>query len=67
MARFNLSIELGNDAMRTKADLLKALLQARKSIIRELNLRDKRVGANTAKILDRNGNGVGRWEVSGDA
>lgn len=58
-----IEIEIGNAAMRTKAHLVKALLNVRRSIGRELNLRDKRFGANRGSVMDINGNTVGRWEV----
>lgn len=61
--KFVLSIELGNEAMRTKADLVRAILKVKRSIQREVNLRDKRVGANSGAVLDLNGNTVGRWAV----
>lgn len=58
-----IEIEIGNAAMRTKAQLIQALLKIRRSMGRELNLRDKRYGANRGSILDVNGNTVGKWEV----
>ena len=58
-----IEIEIGNAAMRTKAHLVQALLKVRRSIMRELNFRDKRYGANRGSILDVNGNTVGPWEV----
>lgn len=61
--RLVIEIELGNSAMRTKAQLLQALLKVRKAMNREMNLRDKRYGANRGSVLDVNGNTVGKWEV----
>lgn len=58
-----IEIEIGNAAMKTKAQLIQALLKVRRSMGRELNLRDKRFGANRGSVLDVNGNSVGRWEV----
>lgn len=58
---FTLTIELGNDAMRTKFDLCKALNAVGHRIINTGN--GLFVKADGAKILDANGNSVGQWEV----
>jgi hypothetical protein len=58
--KFTLEITLGNDAMRTRTDIEQAL--------RELgqNLRymsDPPESGDSGKIMDVNGNSVGKWEV----
>ena len=52
---FRLTIELGNDAMRTRRDVASTLEDLAR-VIREERERDG------AKILDVNGNAVGSWE-----
>ena len=62
--KLRIEVEIGNDAMRTKAELVQAVLKIRRQLKRDLNLRDKRHGANRGSVLDVNGNTVGRWEVA---
>ncbi len=50
--RFTLTIELGNDAMRTRADVGRALAQLARS---------PRFSGDEGKIRDENGNTVGSW------
>ena len=66
--KFVLSIDLGNDAMQTPGDVAEALWR----VYRNLNsLTAARVGSgdvklratDEGKIIDVNGNTVGRWEV----
>ena len=52
--RFKLEIELGNDAMRTRADVIRAL----RRLATAIEMTSK---VDEAKILDINGNSVGRW------
>ncbi|MHB8565339.1 MAG: hypothetical protein ACYDDA_15730 [Acidiferrobacteraceae bacterium] len=60
--RFTLEIELGNDAMRTGADVGRAL---RHSTDRDLSLRiDEDLDSrDSGTIRDVNGNTVGTWQV----
>jgi hypothetical protein len=59
--KFVLEIELGNDAMQTGTDVLRAI---RESLKGEEGLP---LDAGTAGILwDENGNTVGKWEVKRD-
>ena len=56
--KLTVTIDLGNDAMRTRKDVAKAL--------RDLA---KRIGTSrdtSGRILDENGNSVGRWEIQCD-
>jgi DNA-directed RNA polymerase subunit M/transcription elongation factor TFIIS len=60
--KFTLSIDLGNDAMQTGADVLKALRESLKGEERLL------LDAGTAgRLWDENGNTVGKWNVTEDA
>lgn len=64
MPVFRLEIELGNDAMNSGAAVAMAIRRAITRDLREIDLNDKRVGANQGKIFDVNGNSVGRWYVT---
>lgn len=55
MDTFTLTIELGNDAMREAADVADALEQVAAQV---------RDGYNAGRIMDVNGNTVGRYEAS---
>lgn len=58
---FTLNIELGNDAMRTTADVLGAIqnsLSAREGLFDPLTAEDSR------KLFDRNGNTIGSWQIT---
>ncbi len=57
---FTLTIELGNDAMQTRADI--------EGVLRELGqniayMSDLPESGDDGKIMDLNGNTVGSWEV----
>ena len=54
--RFTLTIDLGNDAMRARRHVARALADLAKKMPHE----DRTDG----KILDENGNSVGRWEFN---
>jgi hypothetical protein len=70
MARFTLTIELGNDAMRTWRDIGNEL----EALAETLHERDEVIGGGDAEpvsveddigaIRDVNGNRVGRWTVT---
>ena len=53
---FKLDIELGNDVMKSSAHVANALLEISRKV-RGRKLAD----GEGAKILDNNGNSVGRW------
>jgi hypothetical protein len=53
---FTLKIELGNDAMRTPADVADALMDL------VAILRFAGPYRDSGGVRDRNGNGVGKWE-----
>ena len=55
--QFTFQIELGNDAMRTREDVIRAL---RATIFR------LEYGHERAKIVDPNGNVVGEWSYEND-
>ena len=63
--KFTLEIEMGNDAMQTYSDIclaLKNLKFASRLYIRQTN--GSPHDGDGSKIMDRNGNSVGWWEVS---
>jgi hypothetical protein len=61
---FKLRIELGNDAMRTRGDVARALAAvAERFEDRDDEFTDESLGL-TFVIRDENGNTVGRWEVT---
>ncbi len=53
MKKFELEIELGNDAMKTRFDVAKALSEVARRL--------RTTGRNYQAIMDRNGNKVGKW------
>lgn len=57
MQTFNLTIKLGNDAMKDAQDVAHALYEAAEKIDARDDMRDGR-------IFDENGNKVGEWNVS---
>lgn len=59
---FKLEIELGNDAMKTAFHVSTALVQVANKLRK---LRSTAPGTE-AKIMDDNGNSVGRWEFAQD-
>lgn len=54
---FVMEIEMGNDAMRTRRDLVHALGTVRERLIQN-------PGACDGVIRDENGNRVGTWEIA---
>ena len=64
--RFNLSIKLGNDAMRTPDDVGEALADIAGLLGGNYAPFDARDDTNTVSqaIYDTNGNRVGSWEVA---
>lgn len=52
---FRIEIELGNDAMRTNADIIRTLKRLAGKV------RQLADGGEERKILDDNGNTVGKW------
>jgi hypothetical protein len=61
--KVEIKMELGNDAFRTKSHVARALRSLARQIELELDLGDKRIGANQFTILDLNGNKVGTFEL----
>jgi hypothetical protein len=62
--KFNLEIELGNDAMQTTAGIGRALIKYGQ---RFRNESDGPAIRDGGKIMDENGNSVGKWEIADDA
>jgi hypothetical protein len=60
---FNLTIRLGNDAMRTPADIARALREIAESI-GDSDTPVSELGPYESTIHDANGNYVGTWEVA---
>jgi hypothetical protein len=58
MATFKLTIEMGNEAMRTYADIANAT----KRIFADFSHNDSLLEDNGGRIYDANGNKVGTWE-----
>jgi len=58
MKKLVLEIELGDDAMRTEFDVGDVLIHVAQKVLDA----GVAVGAGS-KIIDRNGNTVGKWEV----
>ena len=56
--RFLLSIELGNDAMRTRKDIVRALRSVATSMVGGVP-----EDGDSGAIRDENGNRVGGWHV----
>ncbi len=54
---FNLTIDLGNDAMRTEANVAEAITNVREQLLK---------GVHGAKVFDLNGNTVGSFEYDYD-
>ena len=54
--RFDLHIDLGNDAMQTGEDVAEAL--------RRIATKLERSGHESGLVMDLNGNKVGTWELS---
>lgn len=54
---FKLKVELGDDAMRTRADVIEALEEVCGAVDG---------GGLTGAVRDLNGNTVGRWTVDGE-
>lgn len=57
--KFTLTINLGNDAIRTGNDVADALQE---TAINYLSNSDLRKG-DSGRVMDKNGNNVGQWEV----
>ena len=57
---FTLTIELGNDAMQTRRDIESAL----RKIGQLKYMSDPPAEGDDGKIMDENGNTVGKWEVT---
>lgn len=60
---FTLTIELGNDAMQSSADVRVALQEVRLALLQQRHSWFNVVKVDGAKILDANGNSVGQWSV----
>jgi hypothetical protein len=60
--QFTLTIELGNDAMRTRSDIRKALQMAAMALSSGMSPQPKT--GDSATFRDTNGNTVGKWEVT---
>ena len=58
--KFTLEIELGNDAMQTRNDVMEALRKLGQNL-RYMN--DTPESGDDGGIMDTNGNTVGKWEV----
>jgi hypothetical protein len=66
---FKLSIDLGNDGMQSAEDIAVSLIAlAGRLRMRGIggNIRYPITSRDGAKIMDYNGNSVGKWEVVGD-
>jgi hypothetical protein len=59
MAEFTLTIELGNEAMRTYADIAGSV----KRIFEDFARRDELAQDDAGRIYDVNGNKVGSWSL----
>lgn len=62
--RFTLEIELGNDAMQTADDVAEFL---RDKLVRRVESSTFDSPEGPYLVKDRNGNAVGKWEVTGDS
>lgn len=60
--KFQLEIELGNDAMQTYDDVSQALKSVR-AYLKEYRQSEEVEADDNAPIRDLNGNTVGKWEV----
>jgi hypothetical protein len=66
MSQFILTIDIGNEAMRTDEDIVYALKEAANDIHKCFDLFDcggKPIHPNHYPVRDRNGNKVGHYEV----
>jgi hypothetical protein len=61
--KFTLEITLGNDAMQTPADVRNALRKVADRLERDQDAYSPFEGEDSGKIMDGNGNSVGKWEV----
>lgn len=61
--KFKLEIELGNEAMQDQHDVAKSLRGVADKLSQLQSTRFGPYGLS-GKILDENGNSVGRWEVA---
>jgi hypothetical protein len=61
--KFTLEITLGNDAMQTPADVRNALMKIANRLERGQDPYSPFEGEDSGKIMDGNGNSVGKWEV----
>jgi hypothetical protein len=59
--RFTLTIELGNDAMQTRADIEEALRKLGQDL---RYMSDPPEDGDDGVVADTNGNKVGTWEVT---
>jgi len=62
--KFTLEIELGNDAMRSYRDIREALSDVSGHIAMHKIGHVKPYDGDGRKIMDINGNSVGKWEVT---
>jgi hypothetical protein len=60
--KFTLEIEMGNEAMRTYADIASAT----RRIFADFSHRSDVVDDDEGRIYDANGSKVGKWDLSGD-
>ena len=65
MTTFTLTIELGNDAMRSPAELLAAVELSMRDVVAFWDDGPLSPG-EYGRIRDENGNTVGNWEVTGE-
>lgn len=62
--KFTLTIELGNDAMKTYDDIASALIQLGKECLDGEVPDDVADANNNGHVYDANGNRVGYWQVA---
>ena len=60
--KFNLEIEMGNDAMLTRQDVAQALVALSKRLVDERFTPQDEDLTDEGSVLDTNGNSVGTWE-----
>lgn len=58
--KIKIQIETGNEAMQTGADVSRALIKHASAIAADV---DSGIAVTGGKIMDVNGNSVGKWEV----
>lgn len=63
--RFTLELELGNDAMKSAADIAEALLKTAAHVVEVIGDKDPKP-AHSRSIHDVNGNTVGAWNIEID-